>query len=227
MTSDTPKPQQLPFDLGHRTAFSRADFWVSGSNRDAVAWLDKYPDWPAPLLVIHGPEACGKTHLLRVWQNDTQAQPFDAAAVENAPSCVIVDDIDRLAGDRAAEEALLHLYNLQKERGGHILAASTLPPRDWALVLPDLRSRVMAAPVVAVGSPDDQLMSVVLAKLFSDRQIFVPQDVVGFIVARAGRSFAALADIAARLDRRALTEKRAVTIPLAREVLKDIDGERA
>src|SRR5690606_27040676 len=142
------KPEQLPFDLGHRAAFAREDFWVSASNAEAVAWMDRYPDWPAPLLVIYGPPACGKTHLLHVWRREAQAAPYDPlhagpAWIDAAPHAVVVDGIDALIGDPAQEEALLHLYNLQKERGGHILAAAAAPPRQWRFSLRDLESRAV------------------------------------------------------------------------------------
>jgi DnaA regulatory inactivator Hda len=218
MTDNVQKPQQLPFDLGHRTAFARDDFWVSASNSDAIAWLDKYPDWPAPLLVIHGPRACGKTHLLKVWQNETDAAAYEPGALENLPPAVVIDAIDTWIGNAAQEETLLHLYNIQKERGGHILTAAETPPRQWTFVLRDLESRMLAAPVVAVGSPDDQLMAVVLSKLFSDRQIFVPQEVVQFLLPRLPRSFAAMRDAVEQIDRRAMAEKRKITVPLVREI---------
>jgi len=217
----TGKPEQLPFDLGHRAVFAREDFFVSGCNAAAVGWLDKYPAWPAPLLVMYGPAASGKTHLLRVWQKETGAAAYDAAQVGAAPACVIVDDIDALIGDAAREEALLHLYNLQKERGGHILAAAATPPSHWGFCLRDLESRLRAAPAVAIGAPDDQLMAIVLTKLFSDRQIFVSQEVVSFIVPRLTRTFAAMRDIVAAVDRKAMVEKRAVTIPLVRTLWAD------
>jgi chromosomal replication initiation ATPase DnaA len=88
-----------------------------------------------------------------------------------------------------------------------------------ALALPDLKSRLMAAPAAELGSPDDTLMAVVLTKLFSDRQIFVPQEVIEFILPRIERSFLSLRDIADKIDRRALAEKRPVTVPLVKEIL--------
>lgn len=214
------KPEQLPFDLGHRAAFAREDFWVSGSNADAVAWLDKFPDWPAPLLVIYGPRACGKTHLLHVWRHETAAVDVVDADMATPAKTIIMDDIDRLVGDATREERLLHLYNLQKETGGHILASATTPPRGWTFKLRDLESRLVAAPAVAVGSPDDALMSVVLTKLFSDRQIFVSQEVVQFVLPRIDRSFAAIRDIVNQIDHKAMAEKRPVTIPLVRDLLQ-------
>jgi len=216
----TGKPEQLPFDLGHRAACAREDFFVSGCNAAAIAWLDKFPAWPAPLLLMHGPAASGKTHLLHVWRQETGAGVYDPAGIDAAPAAVIVDDMDRMIGNREAEEFLLHLYNLQKERGGHILAAASAPPAQWTFQLRDLESRIKAAPAVAIGAPDDQLMAIVLTKLFSDRQIFVSQDVVNFMVPRLQRTFAALRDMVDTIDRKALVEKRAVTIPLVRDLMQ-------
>ena len=41
------------------------DFFVAEANRDAVEWIDRWPDWPGPGLVIHGDRGCGKSHLAR------------------------------------------------------------------------------------------------------------------------------------------------------------------
>ena len=43
---------QLPLDLPHRPALGRSDFVVADNNRDAVAWLDLWPDWPRPGLPL-------------------------------------------------------------------------------------------------------------------------------------------------------------------------------
>ena len=219
------KTEQLPFDLGPpRHAHEREDFWVSDSNRAAVAWLDK-PDWQT--LVIYGPAASGKTHLLQVWRKEAQAIELSLAQLSpdnidqaiGSATDVMIDDVLPAIGKRAPEEALFHLYNMLRERGGRLLLTASIPVKEWPFLLPDLKSRLMAAPAVEVGSPDDVLMAVVLTKLFSDRQIFVPQEVVQFIVSRIERSFLAMRRMVDRIDRRALSEKRPVTIPLVKELL--------
>lgn len=221
------KAQQLPFDLGHREAFAREDLWVSSANADAVAWLDKYPDWGAPALVIYGPPASGKTHLCHVWQKKSGAITVSnadisrLAAANDFPKAAIIDDADSVAGDAGLETALFHFYNRAKEEGAHVLLTATHAPKEWNITVPDLKSRLLAAPVASVGAPDEQLMAVVLAKLFSDRQLVVPSDVIAFILPRLERSFEALRALAADIDRKALAEKRAVTIPLVREILQE------
>ncbi len=225
------KTEQLPFDLGPRHAHEREDFWVSDSNRAAIAWLDRWaganaPEmsgWPAPVLVIYGPLACGKSHLCSVWQKKSHAVMMDSVEKmqdwRGGPVSVVCDNALRFIGDRKNEEYLFHLYNSMQGKGVHILMTAEKPVAEWPFVLPDLKSRLMAAPAVEVGSPDDMLMAVVLTKLFSDRQIFVPQEVVQFIVSRIERSFLAMRQIVDKIDRRALSEKRPVTIPLVRELL--------
>jgi DnaA regulatory inactivator Hda len=221
------KTEQLPFDLAPRLAHEREDFWVSESNSAAVGWIDKWPHWPAPALIIFGPPASGKTHLLQVWKKEAKAKELAIAQLTpetisralGEARTVIIDDVSGVIGIRPAEEALLHLYNMLRERGGSLLVTAGAPPAEWNFVLPDLKSRLIAAPTVEVGSPDDALMAVVLTKLFSDRQIFVPQEVIQFMLTRMERSFLAMRQMVDRIDRRALSEKRPVTIPLVRELL--------
>ncbi len=46
---------QLPLELELRPALGRDDFLVAPSNEVAVAWIDRWPDWPGPALALYGP----------------------------------------------------------------------------------------------------------------------------------------------------------------------------
>lgn len=207
-----------------------ADFLVAPCNRDAVAWLDRWPTWPATALVIHGDEGCGKSHLIHVWQSQSGAIGIDRGALTtdnlplllgNAMAC-FMEDADR----GFEEEALLHLYNLMAERGGHLLFTARAPAAHWGIALPDLSSRLATAMSVAVGAPDDELIAGVLIKHFLDRQIRVDPAVVTYLLGRMERSFAAVRRVVAALDSAALAEKKGVTVPLARDVLRRLDFDR-
>ncbi len=219
---------QLALDFGHRAALGADDFLIADSNRGAVLWLDRWPDWPAPALTIHGPPGCGKTHLAHVWQASSSARRLTASEVAGrTPAEVlgewryaVVDDIDPT---RLDEQALLHLFNVVAERGGHLLILAEAPPARWPIGLPDLRSRLAAAPAVAIGAPDDALIGAVLAKLFIDRQLRVGEEVVSFLLARMERSLDGARRIVAALDAAALTGRRNITIPLTRQVLNEIE----
>ena len=221
---------QLALEFDHRTALDAEDFLVTPSNSDAVLWLDRWPDWPAPALIIHGPRGCGKTHLAHVWQARSGARSISPHAIDEvAPDVVlgascyaVIDGGDEVTNERS----MLHLYNMAAERGGALLVTARTPPSRWNIALPDLRSRLVAAPAVAVLPPDDGLIGAVLVKIFSDRQLRVGDGVVDYLTRRMERSFDAAGRIADALDHAALAAGRNITVPLARQVLEQLEGER-
>lgn len=216
--------EQLPLELGHRPALGRDDFLVSDSNGEAVRWIDVWPDWPAPGLVIAGPQASGKSHLAQVWRARSGAIAVDRAALAEpgAPARlaahrnVAIDDADQLRDERN----LLHLYNLVAEAGGSLLLTAAEPPARWAVTLADLRSRLSALPVVEIRAPDDALIQAVLVKLFADRQLRVDPELVSYLASRLDRSLVVATNAVDILDRAALSAQRALTIPFARETLR-------
>ena len=214
--------QQRTFDWGVRPALGREDFLVAPCNEAAVAWLDRWPNWPGPALVIHGPPGSGKSHLAEVWRRRSGAEAVEAAALAqtapgggHAAAALVIDGL----GGRIDERALLHAYNSVAEQGGHLLLAALAPPARWPLSLPDLVSRLRVAPAVAIGLPDDTLLAALMLKLFADRQIAVAPEVPAYVVPRIERTFAAVSSLVERLDRAALAEGRPVTVPLVRAVL--------
>jgi len=218
---------QLPLDLPHRPALGREDFLVAPANAEAVAWLDRWPQWPAPALVLVGPAGSGKSHLAQVFVRRAAARVLAPEALArtappellNNARAVVLDE-----AERAPEEPLLHLYNMLAERRGHLLLLARAPPARWTIALADLRSRLLAAPVAALAPPDDALLAAVLVKLFADRQIQVAAELVAFLVARIERSFAAAQSAVAALDQAALASRRRITVRLARDVLGDREG---
>lgn len=218
---------QLPLDLGFRTALGRADFLVAPCNEVAIAWLDRWPAWPGPALALYGPASSGKTHLGEVWRASSGAVSIDPHALTPASVPLLLGAAKEALvdnADRADEEALLHLYNLLAERQGHLLLVAREPPSRWGIKLADLRSRLLAAPAVAVDTPDDAVLAAVLVKLFADRQLEIRQEVIAYLLVQIERSFAAAQEAVAALDAASLAEGRAVTVPLARTVLSRLRG---
>lgn len=213
---------QLAFDLSYRPALARADFVVAGANADALAWLERWPDWPATAMALTGPPGSGKSHLAQIWREQAAARAIAPSALATASlptllgdsRAVLIDD-----ADRAAELPLLHLFNMMAERRGHILLVAREPPGRWGIGVPDLRSRLLTVPVVSVAAPDEVLLGALLVKLFADRNQPVPREVVAFLALRLERSFAAAQEAVAALDRASLSARRRITVPLARGVL--------
>ena len=166
---------QLTLDLGHRPAMGREDFLVTPSNALAVAWIDRWSDWPGPALALYGAAGSGKTHLAEVWRRRSGAARVEPARLlgEPAPAligpggCLVLEDLEQaLAGNAALQEAVLHLYNATAEAGGHLLLTGQLPPVRWDCTLADLRSRLGSVQVVGLQPPDDSLIEALLLKLY-------------------------------------------------------------
>jgi len=219
--------EQIPLDLGHRPAYGQKDFLVAPSNQNAVSWIDRWPEWPAPTVILYGPAACGKTHLAAVWKNKTKAKLLDTRLLTSVSADklaedsehLVIDHIDPWFGDKEAETTLFHLYNILKETGRTMLLTSRMSPSQANFVIPDLSSRLRAAPAATIDSPDDALLSAVLVKLFGDRQLQIGCDVIAYILPRMERSFSAAHELVERADSLALAEKRPVSVPLMRRVL--------
>lgn len=213
--------KQLAIDLPHQAALGRADFLVSACNAAALDWIERWPRWPAPALVLHGPPRSGRSHLAALWSARSGARPVAGAALaETAPDAlarppgVAIDD-----ADGAPEQPLLHLYNCCVEAGASLLLVARAAPAAWPIALADLASRLRALPSVAIAPPDDALLASVLVKHFADRQVRVAPEVIEFLLRRIERSFAAAGDIAAQLDALALALGRPITVALARQAL--------
>ncbi len=223
---------QLAFDLSHRPALGREDFLVAPSNETAVAWIDRWPAWPGAALALHGPAACGKSHLCQVWRAASGAVLVDGAMLAAAePPALLgqartyaLDNIeDALGEDGGSAKKLLHLYNMIVARGGHMLFIGRHAPARWSVASRDLATRLASVPAIELTAPDDSLIETVLVKLFADRQLRVAGDVVRFLLPRMERSFAAARALVEALDSAALAKRREITIPLARAVMADLD----
>ena len=208
--------------------YTRDDFIVASGNREALAWIDRWPDWPAPALAVSGPAGSGKTHLGRIWAARAGAAVIDGEDLEGkgvpdltamvvASPTILIDH-----AERAPERGLFHLYNLVRERGGHLLLISELPPAHWQIALPDLASRLRAAPAVAVAPPDDELLGSIILKQLADRQLHAGAGVVHYLVSHMERSADSARRVVAALDRRALTERREIDRRLAADVLAEL-----
>ncbi|MGL5010963.1 MAG: chromosomal replication initiator DnaA [Paracoccaceae bacterium] len=227
MTGGDRKGRQLAFDLPVDVAQTRADFFVSPANAVALAAVDGWRDWPQGRMLLTGPPGAGKTHLAQIWAEMAEAEVVAARALGGADlpglaagRAVVVEDAHDLP--RGAEAALFHLHNLLAGTG-HLLLTAALPPRDWGTALPDLVSRMQAMPVTRLEAPDDALLAAVLVKLFADRQITVPANLISYLTQRMDRSLHAARVLVAALDARALALGRPVTRALAAEVL-DLDA---
>ncbi len=230
---------QLTLDFPHRPSLGREDFMVSPCNEEAVRLVESWPLWPFFAVCIYGAESSGKTHLANVFANNVANAtnypyriPYlkaSAITIENfrplfeQHRCLIIEDLD----DKINQEALFHLYNLYRDEGGNILFTSQQAPARLNFTLPDLRSRMNIVPAVKISEPDDELLSALLIKLFTDRQITPTPEVINYILNNMQRSFAYAKKLVAEIDNVSLSKKRAVTISIVKEAINNLNQTEA
>lgn len=219
--------QQLPLDLQIRSTEQHGDFIISDCNSIATQWIDRWPDWVGQFcaLNIAGPEASGKSHLAAVWQAKSGAVLLgdlddDLAGLGDALHFVI--DLGRVS---LGETGLFHLFNHTRDIGGSLLIISTQPVARMAWQLPDLASRMRAVNLAMIDGPDDRLLHALLHKNFVERQLYAPENVIQYLVARMERSFAAARDVVVRMDRLSLANRSQITLSLARSVMEPGQGD--
>jgi chromosomal replication initiation ATPase DnaA len=211
--------RQLRLSLKRPASYTRDEFVHGASNALATAAVDAWPRWTGGCLALVGPASAGKTHLARAWAGNVDAVLLDRAAPDVAAASgrpVLLEDVDQ----GVDEEALFHLINLAARRGGGLLVTAQTLPATWPAVLPDLRSRLNALPVVEIEAPDDEVLSGVLKKFFRERNIRPHDDVYPYLLRRMERSIAGARVIVERLDETDHAEIRPVSRVLARQILE-------
>ena len=86
-------------------------------------------------------------------------------------------------------------------------------------MLPDLRSRILSSLCVEINQPDDELLSLLLVKLFSDKQILIDKKIIKFIVNRSERSFSNLQSIVEMIDKKSLSTKKKLNLNFVKELI--------
>jgi chromosomal replication initiation ATPase DnaA len=175
---------------------------------------------------LHGPEGSGKTHLAGLWCRNADAEYLSAAQLTPetcaalAPDAnLVVEDLDSTTGE-ARDRALFGLF---ERPSGTLLFTARTPPAEWRVTLPDLHSRFASLLAFPLWAPDDALLGNLARKLFSDRQLQVPEAVIRRMVVTLERTPGAVSAFVANLDRKSLAEHRAVSNRLVLELLDELN----
>ncbi|PZP84692.1 MAG: hypothetical protein DI582_08030 [Azospirillum brasilense] len=218
-----PRGAQLVMPFAPATSYLAEDFIHSAANHAALELVERWPNWPYSLVVLHGPPGCGKTHLCHVFASRTQAMFLDPGRVGSTPAdqlltghhCWVLDGLEQVP----SPDGLAQLINHARARGDYLLMTAQVAPSQLPVTLNDLRSRLIALPEIALGAPDDALLMGVLAKGFADRQLRITPDILRYATTRLERSHAAAQQFVARVDEASLAQGRRVTLKLVRDLL--------
>lgn len=203
-------PRQLVLQLAVRNPTAGAAPLPTAGTAAARAALEAFKPkgklHDGKTLVLVGPVGSGKSALMSDWLARMDGNPLAAA----------IDDVQDL--DDEAQAKLFHHLNRNREAGGAMVLASSVPLQELKVVA-DVKSRLLAGQQVYLTAPDDAELAQLAQRWAGARQLVLPPAVVDYLLARAERSSHGVRALVAKLDALSLEEKRAVTVPLARKVL--------
>lgn len=202
----------------NEAALSHLQLWASGSSRA-----------PVPTY-LWGTSGSGKSHLLQAVRDALQQQGsqvgwMDASMVEPGDfserwAVVLLDDVHLYTATQqhAAFNWFVNAVSAPDGQPRAVLAAGALPPADLPL-REDLRTRLGWGHVFQLHVLDDAARRLVLKQQAEARGLLLPDEVVDFILNRFSRDLGSLVQLLDALDAYALQTKRAITIPLIKEML--------
>ena len=177
------------------------DFLVSDANRIAVRHLEGWREWPLAISVLSGPPLSGRSILGRRFVSMSGGAVIDDAEGQD----------DRL---------LFNAWNDAQTSRRPLLLIGRRAPAQWDVALPDLRSRLAAAPHVAIEEPDEPLARALVEHALGGMGANYAADLPDWLLRRIERSYAAIVQVTRLLNEAALSSGRKISIAMAKEALQ-------
>ena len=216
---------QLLLKFPSRKAYSKEDFYVSSSNNEAFKLIESWPKWIKKAVNIFGPVGSGKTHLTSILKNKTSLITIESDKLDDEiffkfklKEVLIIENLN----ENISENLLFSLYNVSLQDNKYLLITSQKPINKLNFKLPDLRSRLNSTAIIGIDLPSDELISVILSKNFSDRQIEVEKKHIDYIIKRIDRSYEKISQFISTIDKYSLKKSSPFSLKLIKEVLKMI-----
>jgi len=216
---------QLILKFPNNKVYLKEDFYVSASNQQAYDFINSWPKWIKRVTNIFGPPGSGKTHLASILKSKTTTFEIQSDALDNkiffefkTKEALIIENLN----EKISENLLFSLWNTALQDNKYLLITSTKPISTYKFKLPDLKSRVNSSMIIGINLPNDDLVSVILAKNFSDKQIKVEKKHIDYIIKRIDRSYEKISQFISILDKYSLKKGDPFSLKLIKEVLKMI-----
>lgn len=222
--TDRIKPDQLSLGFPEKE-LALESLIVSDANETAVSVLSGPQNWPFPVVCLRGAPRSGLTVLARAWSREFDGSFYTArdfsrlkpkALSDLSASYVAIDDADRIK----ASENLLSLINSAAVAGGRVLLAAKTHPSQWDTTSADLKSRLMALPVIEIAEPDERMLEARLEVAAAKHFLKLDPEIVKYLVPRLELSYEAVETFVESLNDTVTMTGRAPSVPLAREVLE-------
>lgn len=191
---------QIALPFAWPAADDERDFIVSDANRVAIRHLEHWSLWPVMATVLIGPRKSGRSLIGRIFAAKSGGRLIDTAETQD-------------------QEMLFHAWNAAQADRSPLLMIADAAPAHWRLSLPDLRSRLLATPLIVFAEPDAELTGPLIEKLLTARGVYAPPEVVRYLVPRVERSYIGIGRVVDAIDEIALEKRQRITVPIARAAL--------
>lgn len=245
-----PLPRQFALDISHAPKASLDNYLpgkdralVATLQRLCQSWVSPSTEEPNnPLnhrwIYWWGPEGSGRSHLLQAMEQAAEnaslqsfslnpSEPVSWVRLEeklptlvqtDTASVITVDDVDRL--DERLVGALFRILNeVHASKNIHIFMTGKAAPTNLTL-REDLRTRLGWGLIFQTQLLDDDEKIQALEQAAKERGLVLSPDVLPWLLNRFYRDMPNLMALIDALDAYSLETKRAVTLPLVRELLQ-------
>ena len=216
---------QLILKFPSHQAYKKEDFYVSPSNQEAYDFINSWPRWIKKIVNIFGPSGSGKSHLASILKNKTSYLKINSNELNEKiftrykiKEALIIENLD----EKISEKLLFALWNVAMQDNKYLMITSKKPISSYKFKLKDLTSRVKSSLIIGIKLPSDDLISVIIAKSFSDKQIKVEKKHIDYIIKRIDRSYEKISQFILILDKYSLKKGSPFSLKLIKEVLKMI-----
>jgi chromosomal replication initiator protein len=238
--------------------FTFDTFVIGASNQFAHAASRAVADAPGKAynpLFIYGGVGLGKTHLMnaignKIIDNHPNIKMMYAPAEQFTNEFVysmrndkmdqfkskyrgldvlIIDDIQFIAGKSGTQEEMFHTFNALYDTHKQIIFSSDRPPKDISPITERLRSRFGMGLIADIQIPDVETKMAILGKKSEMEGLELPEDVSFYLASKIKSNIRDLEACMIRLGAHASLTGKAITIEMAKNVLKDLihDEEKA
>ncbi|WP_108508970.1 DnaA regulatory inactivator Hda [Polynucleobacter acidiphobus] len=241
-------PRQFALDINQAPKPSLHNFLPNGNEALVDALSQSIARWNSPSKTTShsiegrwfywwGTDGAGCSHLLSAMANQAEqhqvgsirlspnepsswvdAEHKLSAAVSSAPIIMTLDDVDRL--DPHQQASLFRLLNVvHASPYSFVYLSGHAPPAQLAL-REDLRTRIGWGLIFEVHPLSDSEKIEALSRAAKERGLVLSNDVLPWLIHHFYRDMPSLMALLDALDAYSLETKRAITLPLVRELLQ-------
>jgi DnaA family protein len=226
---------QLPLNIQLPDA-AFFDSYIPGDNGLLLELLRQMAQKQGELqLYCWAESGLGKTHLLQACCHLAAEQgyapcylpldqfvsyPPDVLEGLEMVDILCIDDLQRIVGNAAWEQAVFSLINGCRSRQTRLVFAADANIHELPWGLPDLASRLSWGPVFQLRALDDPGKLAVLQTRARRRGIELSEDAGQYMLRRFPRDIPYLCELLDTLDRASLAAQRRLTIPFIKTILE-------